>query len=149
MDKIALIKEMKKRGVYAADFIATEKIPFDPELRKSCTPKRCQSFGKNWGCPPDVGEINTLIAKAKSYDSALVYETVYQLEDSFDFEGMQEGGVRHKQITNEISGLVKNKLGGSVLQLSVTLAANRKISLAVFLKKQFIPFRHMEYMFPS
>ena len=73
MDKIALIKEMKKRGVYAADFIATEKIPFDPELRKSCTPKRCQSFGKNWGCPPDVGEINMLIAKAKSYDSALVY----------------------------------------------------------------------------
>ena len=118
MDKIALIKEMKKRGVYAAAFIATEKIPFDPELRKSCTPKRCQSFGKNWGCPPDVGEINMLIAKAKSYDSALVYETVYQLEDSFDYEGMLEGGVRHKQITNDISELVKNELGGAVLQLS-------------------------------
>lgn len=118
MDKQALAEEMKKRGVYDAAFIPVEKIPFDPELRKSCNPKRCQGFGKNWGCPPAVGEINTLIANAKSYDSALVYQTVHQLEDSFDFEGIQAGGARHKQITNDITELVKHELGGSVLQLS-------------------------------
>lgn len=117
MDKIALIKEMKKRGVYAADFIATEKIPFDPELRKPA-PRSVAKALEKLGMPADVGEINMLIAKAKSYDSALVYETVYQLEDSFDYEGMLEGGVRHKQITNDISELVKNELGGAVLQLS-------------------------------
>jgi predicted metal-binding protein len=39
-------------------------------------------------CPPDVGDIDTLMAEVKKYDYALVYQTVTVLEDSFDFEGM-------------------------------------------------------------
>ena len=39
-------------------------------------------------CPPDVGEIEALMAQIGNYAYALVYQTVTELEDSFDFEGM-------------------------------------------------------------
>ena len=41
-------------------------------------------------CPPDIGDIDSLIAELGKYDHALVYQTVTALEDSFDFEGMTE-----------------------------------------------------------
>ena len=41
-------------------------------------------------CPPDVGDIDVLMAQIGNYDYALVYQTVTELEDSFNFEGMIE-----------------------------------------------------------
>ena len=46
-------------------------------------------------CPPDVGEIDELMARVRRYPSALLYQSISSLEDSFDFEGMQEGGKQH------------------------------------------------------
>ena len=118
MSEQELVQAIKEKGVDSAAVIEVSRIPFDPTLRKSCTPQLCQSYGKNWGCPPGVGEIEDLIEEARSYDKALVYETVHQLEDSFDIEGIQAGGLRHKEITNAITPLVREALGGQLLQLS-------------------------------
>ena len=43
-------------------------------------------------CPPDIGDIDELISQVKSYKRGLLYQSIFTLEDSFDFEGMQEGG---------------------------------------------------------
>ena len=118
MTKQELISAIQSMGVHAAAVIEVDKIPFDPALRRSCTPQLCQSYGKNWGCPPAVGEIEALIEEAKSYDKTLIYETVHPLEDSFDIEGIQAGGLRHKEITNAVTPLVRETLGGEILQLS-------------------------------
>ena len=77
-----------------------EDIPFCPELRQLCESNQCGNYGKSWTCPPAVGKVEDLMRQAKGYQSALVYQTVSQLEDSFDIEGMQEGAKRHNSITD-------------------------------------------------
>ncbi len=74
-------------------------IVFDAELRKACEANTCGAYGKNYMCPPACGEINELIEKAKGYHRAFVYQTIYPLEDSFDFEGMTEAARVHDEVS--------------------------------------------------
>ena len=53
-----------------------------------CASNACGMYGKCWMCPPDVGDIDVLMGEVGKYDYALVYQTVTELEDSYDFEGM-------------------------------------------------------------
>lgn len=46
-------------------------------------------------CPPDVGDIGSLIAKAGSYSHGLLYRNLFRIEDSFDIEGMLEAAQKH------------------------------------------------------
>ena len=118
MTEQELIQEILKKGVHSAAVLDTARVPFDPELRRYCTPQACRSYGKNWGCPPAVGDIHGLIARARRYGRTLVYETVAQLEDPFDFEGIRAGGLRHKQITNDITPVIRAFTGEDLIQLS-------------------------------
>lgn len=113
-----LIEEIKTMGVLEACIISVSEIPFDPELRRACEANLCGNYGRNWTCPPDCGDVYELIERAKAYQFALVYQTVSTLEDSYDYEGMQEGLRRHTEITGELSKLINRQIQGTVLQLS-------------------------------
>jgi len=75
-------------GAYKASVIPADRIETDRSFRDMCAANSCGVYGKCWMCPPDVGEIDALMAEIKDYRYALVYQTVSELEDSFDFEGM-------------------------------------------------------------
>jgi predicted metal-binding protein len=75
-------------GAFKAGVIPADLIQCDPAFRDMCAANSCGMYGKCYMCPPDVGEIDALMAEVKNYRYALVYQTVSQLEDSFDFEGM-------------------------------------------------------------
>ena len=85
-EQLALIP--KKHGAFKASVIETLKIELDNTFRDICATNACGMFGKCWMCPPDIGNINTLMDSVKEYKYALVYQTVTDIEDSFDFEGM-------------------------------------------------------------
>lgn len=105
-------------GAFRAGTIPVEQIPFDATLRKACEANYCGNYGRNWMCPPDIGDIDELIARARQYKVALVFQTVSALQDSFDFEGMQDALVRHRGVTADIGeALQKSGLTG-ILQLS-------------------------------
>ncbi len=89
-----------------AELLTVDKIPFDPIFRTYCEANSCGNYGRNWRCPPEEGPIEQLIARAKSFDYAVIYQTVYPLEDSFDFEGMQEAGKLHNQLACTITTLL-------------------------------------------
>ncbi|MBQ8407789.1 MAG: DUF2284 domain-containing protein [Clostridia bacterium] len=86
----ALTKEALFLGATNASVIDTSEIALDRQFRDMCAVNACGTYGKCWMCPPDVGEIEELMAEFKKYDHAMVYQTVSALEDSFDFEGMIE-----------------------------------------------------------
>lgn len=69
-------------------FIDPKELPFFQEVRDMCAMNSCGRYGTNWQCPPGAGELSVLEAKAKSYTDALLFNAVYPLTDSFDFEGM-------------------------------------------------------------
>lgn len=75
-------------GAYKAAVINAEDIPLERAFRDMCASNVCGLYGKCYMCPPDVGDIDTLMSDIRKYDYALVYQTVSELEDSFDFEGM-------------------------------------------------------------
>ncbi|OGO89511.1 MAG: hypothetical protein A2Y15_05270 [Clostridiales bacterium GWF2_36_10] len=84
------------------------KIVFSPELRKFCESNGCGNFNKNHMCPPLVGESNILIKKARQYKYAIVFNKVYPLEDSYDYEGMVNGQKSFKSDYEKIVELAES-----------------------------------------
>lgn len=93
-----LIARVEAAGCRAG-LAKVEEIQFEPAFRQACESNACGNYGKCWMCPPDAGPIDELIAKARSYRYALVYQTIGQLEDSYDFEGMMAAGQRMNRLT--------------------------------------------------
>ena len=104
-----LIRACIEAGAYKAGVVTTDKIPFDENLRGYCEANHCGNYGKNYACPPSVGDGKELIAKAKSHKKALVFQTVAQIEDSFDFEGMKEAELRHSKIADKINQYIEKR----------------------------------------
>ncbi|MEG1427009.1 MAG: DUF2284 domain-containing protein, partial [Oscillospiraceae bacterium] len=93
-------------GASHAAVIDVGEIVFDTAFRDACARNACGKFGKSWMCPPNVGEINQLIAEAKSYKSALVFQLIGTLEDSYDFEGMMDCGQKMNDLTQQIHAVL-------------------------------------------
>ncbi len=103
----ALYADILALGAHRVGLVPVEKISFDPAFRKLCEQNGCGQYGKNWMCPPAVGDICALIQEAKGYSVAVVYQTVSQLEDSFDFEGMMEAQSRFQALAARVRSLIQ------------------------------------------
>ena len=86
------------KGAYKAAVIKTSEVVSDTSFRTLCEQNVCGNYGKNWKCPPDAGDINALISELYSYEYILVYQSVNQLEDSYDFEGMAAAANKHQKL---------------------------------------------------
>lgn len=85
----ALTARVQALGAYRVGVIPAAQVKTDRVFRDVCTSNNCGMYGRCWMCPPDVGEIDDLMAALPTYRYALVYQTVGELEDSFDFEGVR------------------------------------------------------------
>lgn len=113
-----LIETAVNFGAHKAAVMNVKDIPFNRDFRKACESNTCGNYGKCWTCPPDAGDIDDLIEKARKYHRALIYQTVSSIEDSFDIEGMLEAGKIHNQVAEKIAAQVLPYLGDHVLHLS-------------------------------
>jgi len=83
--------EIRALGITAWGVIDTADITFLQEVRDICAGNGCGGYGKTWACPPGVGTLEECKAQCLAYSKAFVFSGVYELEDCFDLEGMQEG----------------------------------------------------------
>ena len=97
-----IIDDVKKLGISAATVFSAKDIKFDSIFRDMCKQNLCGRYGKNYMCPPHNGEVDNLINDVLSYDDAVLIQTIYNIEDSFDFEGMTEGGEVHDKNTTAV-----------------------------------------------
>ena len=95
-------------GAHKASVISAGEITLDRAFRDMCASNACGVYGKCYMCPPDVGDIDELMAEVANYDYALVYQTVSELEDSFDFEGMVEAKKRTYPLAQSMREIFKN-----------------------------------------
>lgn len=145
MNYESLLEQVRGLGAYKAAIVPVSEVQFDPYFRTMCESNACGNYGKCWMCPPSAGDIHSLIQEAQSYDRVLVYQTVGQLEDSFDFEGMMEAARTHN--------LLALKLG----KLFASLPFPRKLHLGaggchvcpVCAKRTEEPCRHPDLAMPS
>jgi predicted metal-binding protein len=92
-----MIDEIKNLGISAAALFPVTDIKFDDIFRKMCADNLCGRYGKNYKCPPIIGEPADLKNEVLGYNTAVLIQTIYPLEDSYDFEGMNEGGKIHSE----------------------------------------------------
>lgn len=102
----------KAAPVHAGEVI-TSPVFFDV-----CKQNSCGNFGRCWMCPPELGEISELIARVQSYQQGILYQSISEIEDSFDIEGMQDAAFRHAQLSQRIEEALRPVLGEKHLHLS-------------------------------
>ena len=105
-----MINNIKNLGISAAVVFPTDEIKFDNIFRDMCKRNVCGRYGRNYKCPPDIGEPEDLKAEVLSYETVILIQTIYPLEDSYDFEGMRDGGEVHSENINKTLDYIKNNL---------------------------------------
>ena len=100
------IDDLPKIGITRYGFIKTTDIVFDPQALKLCASNACRKYGKFWTCSPGSGPLEQSKATCLSYSDALVFCSVYELEDSYDVEGMARGGTEFRNVCDRFYDLL-------------------------------------------
>jgi predicted metal-binding protein len=72
-------------------------LEFMQDVRDMCNADKCDKYNTSWSCPPACASLEDMRARVMSYSGGLLVQTVGELEDSYDWEGIMETGARHKK----------------------------------------------------
>ncbi len=98
-----ILKELIKDDVDMYGEIATSDLIFSDELISNCQLNHCGKYNKSWMCPPAIGNQYDLINQYKQYQKVFVFSKIANLEDPFDYEGMENGRKRVEKILRKLS----------------------------------------------
>ena len=98
VDRETLASALAETGVTRFGLVRCADVVFSTAFRAACEANACGQYGTNWACPPGVGEPVALIEQARRFRHGLVIQTVWPLEDAFDFDGMMAGKDRHMEL---------------------------------------------------
>lgn len=98
MDSNALCRLARQLGAAKADVFRREQLVCSADFRTICENNQCGNYGRCWMCPPDCGEIDTLMGQLENYSAVLWYQSIHPLEDSFDLEGMTRSAREHSRL---------------------------------------------------
>jgi predicted metal-binding protein len=132
-------------GAEKAAVIQNDSIVLSADFREICRSNACGNYGQCYMCPPDVGGIKELMRLLRTFDTAILYQSVYALEDSFDFEGMQEAG----KAFNRMSRLIHEKAQRILTRPFLHLAAGGCGFCETCAKRENLPCREPEHALPS
>jgi predicted metal-binding protein len=96
---VEIFKQALEGRAFEYAVIPTGSITFSPELLKACEANVCGMYNKSWTCPPAVGPLEKQREKILAFDSAFVFTTKADLDDSFDYEGMVQAKDYHDRLT--------------------------------------------------
>ena len=120
IDLNQVVAKAKELGAAATGIIKTSDIQFSEEFRTLCEQNSCGKYGTNWMCPPAIESFAEVKANVLERSKGLILQSVYRLEDSFDYEGMVKAGDIHGKIFHRILDYIKSDIGCSdVLALNV------------------------------
>jgi len=71
-------------------------LDFMQEIRDMCNADQCRNYNTSWSCPPACPSLDEMRERIKNYNSGILVQTVGELEDSMDWEGIMETGGQHK-----------------------------------------------------
>lgn len=74
----------------------TDTIELKQEVRDMCA-QGCQQYAKRWSCPPGCGFLEELRKNIDFYNQGILVQTVTELEDEFDWDGMMKAQNLHQE----------------------------------------------------
>ncbi len=130
-------------GAAKATLIGQEQIVLSAMFRGICEGNGCGNYGRCWMCPPDIGDVEALMARVRLFPRALLYQSIATIEDSFDIEGMFAAGRAHAQLSQRI----QKRLPAGEKTLHLTCGGCRLCETCA--KREDQPCRHPELALPS
>lgn len=110
------LQKLALDGIFsAAGCIPVAHLHYAQEVRAACEKNICRGYGATWACPPAVGTVEECRARVAHYDTMLLFARCYQLEDSFDFEGMMESLVDFKKQVDVFADRLPSQLSDYLL----------------------------------
>ena len=104
---LQLLKEIGFETVAELDIATLKALP---EIRKMCEVNTCGAYNTTWTCPPGCGTVEECAEIIKRYQNGILVQTVGDIEDSFDWEGITEVKETHRQRFLKGAGLMREKL---------------------------------------
>ncbi len=132
-----------RNGMEAFAFLNPQMLHFDPQVREICRTGRCGSYGRSWACPPAVGTLEDCRRRCQGYAQAILFTGKYELESSFDFEGMMAG---HRTFKTLCDGLWEDLAQAGISGL---LLSNEGCIRCKSCTYPDLPCRFPERLFPS
>ena len=99
-------------GFSEAALLDCGTIELREEVRRMCAADTCGMYGKNWSCPPACGSLEKCREKVRGYRFGILVQTIGELEDSWDYEGMQETEKQHKETFRKAAVLLREQYPG-------------------------------------
>lgn len=105
-------------GAANAACLPAEEVVLDAVFRDICQSNTCGNYGKCYMCPPDVGDIHSMMETIRTFHNAVLYQTIHPLEDSFDYEGMVKAGAQHARVSQALESRLRASNLSEYLHLS-------------------------------
>ena len=81
-----------------------------PEVRQMCEVNTCGAYNVRWSCPPGCGSIEECEEKMHRYSKGILVQTVGDIEDTLDWEGIMEVKEVHDQRFLKGTDLMRTEL---------------------------------------
>ena len=98
-----VIKSALDAGFDVAVPLDCSTIELRPEVRAMCEVNKCGVYNKIWSCPPGCGTLDECRERVKKYSIGIIVQSKGELEDEFDFEGIEEVSKRHAETFRKFS----------------------------------------------
>ena len=109
-----LLKTAKECGFTHYAPLDVSTLEFLQEIRDMCNPDQCRNYNKSWSCPPACAPLEDISERAKKYSGGIIVQTVGDLEDSLDWDGIMETGAQHKENFGKMREELSKKHPGSM-----------------------------------
>lgn len=111
------LEAARAAGFETAEPLNVATLQANAEVRQMCAENKCSLYGKSWACPPACGTLEQCQERMMSYGEGILVQSVGELEDSWDYEGMKELEDNHKQRFFDLVCALREK-GAQILPLS-------------------------------
>lgn len=108
MSKIEKVAD--ETGFTEFGYVNISTLKYYQEVRDTCAKNTCRGYGTSWACPPAIGTVSECRERVAKYSKMLLFTKAFQLEDSFDYEGMVEGSHTFKGLVDKF----RENIGGIV-----------------------------------
>lgn len=116
MDYALILQMAKDAGFTNVAVLDPKTLTPKTEVRQMCEANSCGQYAKRWSCPPGCGTLEACIERISHFKHGILVQTVGELEDELDGEGMMDAEHLHKE---------------NFLRLNSQLRAQYKDSLAL------------------
>lgn len=90
--------------------IPEDAVKLLPEVRSMCESNTCHAYGKNWSCPPACGTLEECSRRLSGYSRGILLQTVGEVEDWMDFEGMMRVEKQHKDTLERFVNRIRQEV---------------------------------------